>query len=116
LDAFYFPLENPIVMVNKAMVGYFLPNLRKKQQENKSTRIKLYGLLHIILLLRLMRQDCWLVVVLGQTERCHGWIDAQRFCFCCLMHDVKAMNSLAKRSYNVEFGEKLVVPFFSLYE
>jgi hypothetical protein len=31
--------------------------------------------------------DCWLVVVLAQNERYHGWSDAQRFRFCCLMLD-----------------------------
>jgi hypothetical protein len=41
----------------------------------------------IILLLRLVRQDCWLVVALGQTERFHGQSDAQQFCCCCLIRD-----------------------------
>jgi hypothetical protein len=36
LDAFYFRLkiEIEIAMVNMAMVQYFLPNLRKKLQDN----------------------------------------------------------------------------------
>jgi hypothetical protein len=33
---------------------------------------------------------CWLVVVLGQNERCYGRLDAQRFCFCSLMPDARA--------------------------
>jgi hypothetical protein len=32
-------------------------------------------------------QYCWLVVVLGQNERCHGWSDAQQFYFCCMTLD-----------------------------
>jgi hypothetical protein len=46
--------------------------------------------LHIALVPR----DCWLVVVLGQNERCHGWSDAQQFCFCCrcLVHAHEEVN------------------------
>ena len=40
-----------------------------------------------MVLLRLVPRDCWLVVVLAQNERYHGWSDAQRFRFCCLMRD-----------------------------
>jgi hypothetical protein len=46
--------------------------------------IKSYVLLAIILLVRLVPQDCWLVVVLGQNEHRHGWWGGQRFRFCCL--------------------------------
>jgi hypothetical protein len=44
---------------------------------------KIHRLIAIILLVRLVPPDCWLVVVLDQNEHCHGWSDAQRFCFCC---------------------------------
>jgi hypothetical protein len=49
--------------------------------------IKIYGLLAIMVLLRLVPRDCWLVVVLAQNEHYHGRSDAQRFRFCCLMLD-----------------------------
>jgi hypothetical protein len=52
--------------------------------------IKLYGQLAIILILRLLSRDCWLVVVLGQNEHCHGQSDAQQFRFCCLVPDARA--------------------------
>jgi hypothetical protein len=65
---------------------------------------------------------CWLVVVLGQNERCHRRLDAQRFLF--LLFDARlaseevflerfARTFLAKRSYNVGFGEKLGGDFSS---
>jgi hypothetical protein len=38
-------------------------------------------------------RDCWLVVVLGQNERCQGRPNAQRFRFCCLMPDARAKKS-----------------------
>ena len=44
--------------------------------------IKIYRLLAIIVFHRLVPQDCWLVVVLAQNERYHGWSDGQQFCFC----------------------------------
>ena len=65
-------------------------------------------------------QECWLVVVLAQNERYHGWSDGQQFRFCCSMPDGQVrkqfLNNLsasffAKRSSNGEFGEKLVVAF-----
>jgi hypothetical protein len=77
-------------MVNMAMVGYFLPNSRKKPTRQQSTEMKIHRLLAIILILRLVPRYCWLVVVLGQNERCHGRSDAQRFCFCCSTRDVRA--------------------------
>jgi hypothetical protein len=49
--------------------------------------IKIYGFLAIMVLLRLVPRDCWLVVVLAQNERYHGRSDAQRFRFCYLMLD-----------------------------
>jgi hypothetical protein len=52
--------------------------------------MNIYGLLAIMVLLRLVLKDCWLAVALGQTERCHGPSDAQQFCFCCLMRDAQA--------------------------
>jgi hypothetical protein len=75
-----------------------------------------------MVLLRLVPQDCWLVIVLAQNERYHGWLDAQRFRFCSLMLSQRvgsvflticARAFLAKRSFNVGFGEKLLVPFSS---
>jgi hypothetical protein len=50
----------------------------------RSTVIKIYRILPIMVLLRLAPRDCWLVVALGQTEHC------QRFCFCSLMRDGRA--------------------------
>jgi hypothetical protein len=53
--------------------------------------MKVHRLLAIILILRLVPRDCWLVVVLvGQKDLCHGRLDAQSFCFCCLLGDVRA--------------------------
>ena len=52
--------------------------------------IKLYRLIGIIVLLRLVPRDCWLVVVLGQNECCHGRSDVKRFLFCCLFLDARA--------------------------
>jgi hypothetical protein len=52
--------------------------------------IKIYRLLAVMVLRRLAPRDCWLVDVLGQIERCHGWPDAQQFCSCCLMRDARA--------------------------
>jgi hypothetical protein len=84
--------------------------------------IKIYGFLAIMVLLRLVPRDCWLVVVLAQNERYHGWSDAQRFRFCYLMLDGRVRKRfferfahafLAKRSSNVGYGEKLLVPFSS---
>jgi hypothetical protein len=99
-----------------ASVGQFLPNSRKMQQDNNlPTLMKLCGLVAIILLLRLVVRDCWLVVVLGKNERCHGRLNAQRFSFCFLVPDAQARKHfyqfarhfLAKRSSNnnVGFGE-----------
>jgi hypothetical protein len=64
--------------------------IREKATRQQSTVIKTYGILAIMVLLRLAPLDCWLVVVLGQNERCHGRSDAPRFCFCCSMHDARA--------------------------
>jgi hypothetical protein len=82
--------------------------------------IIIYGLLAIMVLLRLAMRNCWLVAALGQNERCHGRLDAQRFCFllfnaCCASKEAFfyqfARNFLAERSFNVGFGEILLVPF-----
>jgi hypothetical protein len=43
LDSLYFRLEIAISMVNMAMVGYFLPNLRNEATRRQSTVIKIYG-------------------------------------------------------------------------
>jgi hypothetical protein len=76
-------------MVNMAMVGYFY-QIQEKATRQQSTEIRLHRLLAIILILRLVMWYCWLVVVLGQKEHCHGQSDAQRFCFCCSMRDARA--------------------------
>jgi hypothetical protein len=60
---------------------------KKKATRQQSTEIKVYGLLAIMVLLRLVPRDCWLVVVLAQNERYHGRWDAQQFRFCGLMLD-----------------------------
>jgi hypothetical protein len=56
--------------------------LEKEATRQQSTVIKIYGLLAIMVLLRQVPRDCWLVVVLGQDEHCHGQWDTQGFCFC----------------------------------
>jgi hypothetical protein len=78
-------------MVAMAMVGYFFTKFEKEARRQQSIRIKLYGQLPIILLLRLgVPWDSWLVVALGQSEHCHGPLDANNFCCCCLMRDEQA--------------------------
>jgi hypothetical protein len=73
-------------MVNMAMAGgVFFTKFENEATRRQSTMIKIYGLLVITVFIRLVPQDCWLVVVLAQKERYHGWSDAQQFCFCCLM-------------------------------
>jgi hypothetical protein len=67
--------------------GVFFTKLKKEATRRQSTEIQIYGLLAIMVLLRLVPRDCWLVVALAQNERYHGWSDAQRFRFCCLMLD-----------------------------
>jgi hypothetical protein len=53
---------------------------KKYATRQQSTVLKLYGpLVGIIVLLILVPQDCWLVAVLDQNERCYGWWDLQRF-------------------------------------
>jgi hypothetical protein len=64
--------------------------LKKEATRQQSTKKKLPRLLAIILILRLVPRYYWLVVVFGQNERCHGRLDAQRFCFCCLRPDARA--------------------------
>ena len=61
--------------------GAILTKFEKNATSQQSTRKKLYGLVPIIVLLRLAPRDCWLVVVLGQDEGCHGQRNAQRFVF-----------------------------------
>jgi hypothetical protein len=47
---------------------------------------KLHVLIAILLLPRLVPRDCWLVVILGQKERCYGRVGCGRFIlFVCLM-------------------------------
>jgi hypothetical protein len=77
----YFRLEIAIAIVNMAMVGYFFTKFKKEATRRQSTVIKIYGLLAIMVLLRLVPRDCWLVVVLVQNEHCHARSDAQRFRF-----------------------------------
>jgi hypothetical protein len=68
--------------------GVFFTKLKKEATRGQSTEIKICGLLlAIMVLLRLVPRDCWLVVVLAQNERYHGWSDVQLFLFCCLMLD-----------------------------
>jgi hypothetical protein len=67
--------------------GVFFTKSKKEVTIQQSTKIKLHRILAIIFILRLVPGYCWLVVVLGQNERCHGPSDAQRFCFCCLTLD-----------------------------
>jgi hypothetical protein len=50
----------------------FFTKLKKEATRKQSTKKKLRRLLAIILILRLVPRYCWLVVVLGQNERCHG--------------------------------------------
>jgi hypothetical protein len=78
--------------------GVFFTKFKKEATRQQSAEIKLQRLSAIILILRLVPQYCWLVVVLGQSERCHGWSDEAFF-------DRFAPNCLAKRSYNGAFGE-----------
>jgi hypothetical protein len=86
---------------------------KKTTRQQSSTVIKIYGLLAIMVLLRLAPRDCWLVVALGQNERHHGWSDAQQFFVAvvrCEMRGLICARFLAKRSSNVGFGEILLVP------
>jgi hypothetical protein len=50
--------------------------LEKEATRRQSTEIKIYGLLAIMVLRRLVPRDCWLVVVLAQNERYYGRLDA----------------------------------------
>jgi hypothetical protein len=59
----------------------------KEATRQQSIEIKIYGLLAIMVLLRVVSRDCWLVVVLAQNEHYHGRSDARLFRFCCLMLD-----------------------------
>jgi hypothetical protein len=70
--------------------GLLFTKFKKEATRQQSTETKFHGLLAIILILRLLPRYCWLVVVLGQNERCHGRSDAQQFCFCCSMRDALA--------------------------
>jgi hypothetical protein len=100
----------------------FFTKFEKEATRRQSTLIKIYGLLPIILLFRLVPRYCWLDVALGQTELCHGQPDAQRFCFCCLMCDAQARKRFLidlralfwqKGAPTLDFGEILLVPFSS---
>jgi hypothetical protein len=88
--------------------GVFFTKFKKEATRQQSTKIKLHRLLAIILMLRLVLRYCWLVVVLGQNERCHdrslfdAWCESAEAFF-----DRFARKFLAKRSSNGEFGEKL---------
>jgi hypothetical protein len=61
--------------------------------------------LSLFYILRLVPRYCWLVVVLGQNERCHGPLDAQRFCFCCMTLDRRVRKHFWNDSRRV-FGKK----------
>jgi hypothetical protein len=64
-------------MINMAIVGYFFTKFEKEATRRQSTVIKIYGLLAImVLLLRQVLRDCWLVGVLAQNEHYHGWSNA----------------------------------------
>jgi hypothetical protein len=52
--------------------GAILTKFEKNATNQQCTRKKLYGLVPIIVLLRLAPRDCWSVVVLGQDGGCHG--------------------------------------------
>ena len=102
--------------------GVFFTKSKKEATIQQSTKIKLHRLLAIIFILRLVLRYCWLVVVLGQKERCHGWSDAQWFYFCCMTLDRRVRKRfwnnlrahfLAKRSSNVGFEEKMGGDFSS---
>jgi hypothetical protein len=67
--------------------GVFFTKSKKEATIQQSTKIKLHRLIAIIFILRLVPRYCWLVVVLGQNERCHDRSDAQLFCFCCMTLD-----------------------------
>jgi hypothetical protein len=78
--------------------------------------IKIYGLLAIMVLLRLVPRDCWLVVVLAQNERYHGrsLFDA-RWASEAAFFERSARAFLAKRSSNVGFGENCLYLFLHEY-
>jgi hypothetical protein len=66
-------------MVNMAMTGgAIFTRFKKNAMREQSTKIKSYGLSAIILLLRLVPWNCWLVVVLVQNDHCHGQWGAQQ--------------------------------------
>jgi hypothetical protein len=56
--------------------GVIFTKFEKYASRQQSTEMKLYGLLAIILLLRLVPRDYYLVVVLCQNKHCHGQGDA----------------------------------------
>jgi hypothetical protein len=63
--------------------------------------IEMYRLLAIMVLLRLVPRDCWLVVLLAQNERYHVRSDAQQFGFCCLVLDGQVRKRfLTEYAYN----------------
>jgi hypothetical protein len=69
--------------------GNFYGFKKKATRRQSTNEINIYGLLAILVLLSLLPQDCWLVVALGQIQRCHGRWDGQQFCFCCSMRDAR---------------------------
>jgi hypothetical protein len=82
--------------------GGAINKFEKNATNQQSTRKTLYGLVSIMVLLRLAPRDCWLIVVLGQDEGCHGQWNAQRFCFCCVQSFKRARGSEFQKMH-VEF-------------
>jgi hypothetical protein len=72
--------------------GVIFTKFKKEATRQQSTKIKLHRLSAIILILRLVPRDCWLVVVLGKNERCDCGLDSWWFwfCFCCSTCDARA--------------------------
>jgi hypothetical protein len=85
--------------------GVFFTKFKEEATRQQSTETKIYGLLAIMVLLRVVSRDCWLVVVLAQNERYHGRLDAQRFRFCCLMLD-RRMRKFYLNDLRVRFWQK----------
>jgi hypothetical protein len=83
-------------------VGPSLRKFEKNATRKQSPVIKLYCLLAMTLLLRLVTQDCWLVVVLDQYEPRHGQRISALIYFCCSMFDARTIQgSENSRTYLV---------------
>jgi hypothetical protein len=75
-DSSYFCLKIAITMVNMAMVGAISTKLEKEATRRQSTAIKIYGLLAIMVLLRLVPRGIvgWLMRWAKLSVAMVGWM------------------------------------------